>query len=185
MYLAFTHLPGESYRRRLRSLLLYLCCTFEALINSLVCWFWRLDWLQALSWDAVSMITATTLVGGGVVAALLYWLLKPDPPPRAGVYLMPGNEWSCEEHFSTGQPLTSSQQHRQPCDISYAFNMPKEAVICQTMDPITCILSVLLGCWNTHPDCQRWVLKTHWRQMSQTQTDCVCVHVHACVSVCG
>ena len=29
-------MPGESYRRRLRSLLLYLCCVFRALINSLV-----------------------------------------------------------------------------------------------------------------------------------------------------
>ena len=32
-------MPGESYRRRLRSLLLYLCYVFRALINSLVCWF--------------------------------------------------------------------------------------------------------------------------------------------------
>ena len=32
-----TRMPGESYRRRLRSLLLYLCYVFRALINSLVC----------------------------------------------------------------------------------------------------------------------------------------------------
>ena len=32
MYLVFTRMPGESYRRRLRSLLLYLCYVF-------VCWF--------------------------------------------------------------------------------------------------------------------------------------------------
>ena len=37
-YLVFTHMPGESYRRCLRSLLLYLCYVFQALINSLVCW---------------------------------------------------------------------------------------------------------------------------------------------------
>ena len=36
-YLVFTRLPGESYRRRFRSLLLYLCYVFRALINSLVC----------------------------------------------------------------------------------------------------------------------------------------------------
>ena len=38
MYLAFTRMPGESYRRQLRSLLLllYLCYVFWALINSLV-----------------------------------------------------------------------------------------------------------------------------------------------------
>ena len=40
MYLLFTHMPGNSYRRRLRSLLLYLCYAFRALINSLVCWFY-------------------------------------------------------------------------------------------------------------------------------------------------
>ena len=37
MYLVFTCMPGESYRRRLRSLLLYLCDVFRAIINSLVC----------------------------------------------------------------------------------------------------------------------------------------------------
>ena len=35
MYLVFTRMPSESYRRRLRSLL-YLCDIFRALINSLV-----------------------------------------------------------------------------------------------------------------------------------------------------
>ena len=39
MYLVFTRMPGESYRRRLRSLLLYLCYVFRVLISSLVCWF--------------------------------------------------------------------------------------------------------------------------------------------------
>ena len=34
-YLVFTRMPGESYRGRLRSLLLYLCYVFRALINSL------------------------------------------------------------------------------------------------------------------------------------------------------
>ena len=37
VYLVFTHMPGESYRRRLRSLLFYLCYVLRALINSLVC----------------------------------------------------------------------------------------------------------------------------------------------------
>ena len=35
MCLIFTRMPGESYRRRLRSLLLCLCDVFRALINSL------------------------------------------------------------------------------------------------------------------------------------------------------
>ena len=42
MYLAFTRMPGESYRRWLRSLLLYFCYIFRTLINSLVCWFFLL-----------------------------------------------------------------------------------------------------------------------------------------------
>ena len=34
----YTRVPGESYRRRFGSLLLYLCYVFRALINSLACW---------------------------------------------------------------------------------------------------------------------------------------------------
>ena len=37
MYLVFTDMPGESYRRRLSSLL-SLRDVFRALVNSLVCW---------------------------------------------------------------------------------------------------------------------------------------------------
>ena len=36
MYIVFTRMPGESYRRRLMSLLQYLCYVFRALISSLV-----------------------------------------------------------------------------------------------------------------------------------------------------
>ena len=36
MYLVFTRMPGESYPRRLRSLLLYLCYVFRALIKFFV-----------------------------------------------------------------------------------------------------------------------------------------------------
>ena len=41
VYFVFTHMPGESYRRRHRSLVLCLRCIFRALINSLVCWLLR------------------------------------------------------------------------------------------------------------------------------------------------
>ena len=37
MLLAFTRMPGESYRRQLRSLLLYLCYVFLVLINFPLC----------------------------------------------------------------------------------------------------------------------------------------------------
>ena len=36
-HLVFTRMPGESYHRGLRTLLLCLCDVFPALINSLVC----------------------------------------------------------------------------------------------------------------------------------------------------
>ena len=39
MYLVFTRMAGETYHRRLRSLLLYLCYIFRALYNSFVCSF--------------------------------------------------------------------------------------------------------------------------------------------------
>ena len=39
MYLVFTRMPGESYHKRLRSLLLCLCDVFRVVITSLVCWF--------------------------------------------------------------------------------------------------------------------------------------------------
>ena len=47
MYLV---LPGESYRRRLRSLLLYLCDISWALINSLVFWCHSFQLQQYLEW---------------------------------------------------------------------------------------------------------------------------------------
>ena len=42
MYLVFTHKPGESSRRRCRSLSLFFRDVFQALINSPVCWFFYL-----------------------------------------------------------------------------------------------------------------------------------------------
>ena len=38
MYLVFIRMPGESYCKRLKSLLLHLRYVFRALINSLVCY---------------------------------------------------------------------------------------------------------------------------------------------------
>ena len=38
IYLVFSCMPGESYRKQVRSLL-FLCYVFWAVINSLVCWF--------------------------------------------------------------------------------------------------------------------------------------------------
>ena len=45
VFLVFTCMPGESYFRQLRSLLLYLCNIIWALMNSLVCWFF-MTWVD-------------------------------------------------------------------------------------------------------------------------------------------
>ena len=47
-YFVFTHMPGESYRRWLRSLF-YLYYIFQMLINSLVCWI--LSWPKRIGVD--------------------------------------------------------------------------------------------------------------------------------------
>ena len=58
MHLVFTRVPRESYRRRLRSLLLYLCCIFRALlINSQVCGFSKIPVSESLP---LSIGTRTT-----------------------------------------------------------------------------------------------------------------------------
>ena len=69
-YLVFTRVPGESYRKRLGSLLLCLCDVFRALINSLVCWSsdrnhddnidWLTDWLTDCLIDWLSDCFYTT-----------------------------------------------------------------------------------------------------------------------------
>ena len=43
VYLVFTRMPGKSYLRRLRSLLLYLYYVFRELVYSLVCWFLKMN----------------------------------------------------------------------------------------------------------------------------------------------
>ena len=48
-YVVFTRMPGESYLRRLSSLLLCLGCVFRALIDSLVCWLILLKSFVALT----------------------------------------------------------------------------------------------------------------------------------------
>ena len=50
MDLVFSCMPGESYHRRLGSLLLYLCHVFRVLINSLVYWFCTFVGIFLLCW---------------------------------------------------------------------------------------------------------------------------------------
>ena len=78
MYLVFTRMPGKSYCRWFRSLLLCLYSIFWTLINSLVCWFctsalglvlfqwgreWpSLDWARSLSLAYNGMMSGLCLV---------------------------------------------------------------------------------------------------------------------------
>ena len=63
MYLVFTCMPGESYCRWFRSLLLYLCYVVWVLINSLVCWLKTWDRTNAghyiQIWKNLSDVTGT------------------------------------------------------------------------------------------------------------------------------
>ena len=66
MYLVFTCMPGESYRRQLRSLLLYLCDVFPALTPMCVD-FWSL-------WLCIEKMTNARLLIGKLCRSLLPWL---------------------------------------------------------------------------------------------------------------
>ena len=69
--LIFIRMPGESYRRRLRSLLLCLCGVFGAPVNSLVClyiyinthkgYIYNLDQLTITSLDQLTMTNSDQL----------------------------------------------------------------------------------------------------------------------------
>ena len=61
MYRAYTWTPGESYRRRLRSLLLCMCGVFRALINSLECWFKA----EVAEYFSLSCLEETTVCKNG------------------------------------------------------------------------------------------------------------------------
>ena len=57
MYFVFTRMPGESYRRPLRALLLYLCYVFRELFNSLLCWFnWSRSTILVWKWLSLTEV---------------------------------------------------------------------------------------------------------------------------------
>ena len=69
MYPVFTRMPGERYRRRLRSLLLYLCCIFQELINCVVCW------LRAWIWSFYTYSYQNCPVSSLLFSQFLHWRL--------------------------------------------------------------------------------------------------------------
>ena len=84
MYLVFTCMPGESYGRQLRSLLLCLCDVFQGLTNSLVSWFILL-WLGMHRKHAcVYANKETTLTHVLLLIMLVH--LPPPPPPRLRIW---------------------------------------------------------------------------------------------------
>ena len=76
------NMPGESYRRRLRSLLLYLCYVFRALINSLVCRF-----APTCVWFLTSALS------------ILFYTSKPTQPGLHRCHV----GWKLQSHFLTLQ----------------------------------------------------------------------------------
>ena len=98
----FTRMPGKSYRRRLRSLLLCLCYVFPALINSLVCGFCGgiISLLLVLiteicAKEAVPLITVFTNQS-------VHWL---------GDCVFEGISWLVLSHFIHSLQRLSSQAH--------------------------------------------------------------------------
>ena len=73
MYLVFTCMPGESYHRRLRTLLLYLCYVFQALINSLVSSF-----CEAVHGDQVTALYLQSLLSNFYYFLIIIKYCKPD-----------------------------------------------------------------------------------------------------------
>ena len=52
MYLVFTRMPGESYRRRVGTLFLCLCDVFRALMTPLVLILHERSWPRTVGWEA-------------------------------------------------------------------------------------------------------------------------------------
>ena len=80
--LLFTRIPVESYRRRLESLLLYLCHVFRELINSLnfVLILYACSWPRSVS-DSFSPFSCCLSV--------ILWLDKEDYPENWHVVFSP------------------------------------------------------------------------------------------------
>ena len=86
MYPLLTRMPGESYRRRLRSLSLYLCYVFRTLINSLVCGF-----------NSTLVLQGVNLSGGQKLRVTLARAVYHD----ADVYLLDDPLSAVDSHVGT------------------------------------------------------------------------------------
>ena len=102
--LVFTRTPGESYCRRLRSLLLYLCYVYRALINSLVCKKQKQNkktehiYDTPPKWSCCNLLlkeqTNTTFLCDFVVC-LLHLHIDSGTDPRSSIYHIWQNEIFC------------------------------------------------------------------------------------------
>ena len=101
-------MPGESYRRRLRSLLLYLCYAFRALINSLVCLILLINGVSAV----VITMTAGTPPAWCILRVRSIGPVPSSPPPHAArcqnVQSRPESPWFARSCGSSELKQTSS-----------------------------------------------------------------------------
>ena len=119
MCFIFTRMLGESYRRRLRSLLLYLCYVFRALVNSLVCWSLRrtlrLNELQKKNWTTRAHYFYALCVEE--MSLLTAW--------RCNITL-----YACLARYSTLYALITPWSKRSLWICSYAFSQVREPLPC-------------------------------------------------------
>ena len=89
MYLVFTHMPGESYRGRLRSLL-RLCSVFRVLINSHVCWFFHHQRTKKWTHNVRYLLPWQQILAQGEGGGSLTQLRPPalDPLPHSVHYTL-------------------------------------------------------------------------------------------------
>ena len=99
----FTRMAGESYRSRLRSLLLYLCYVFRAQINFLVGWFNNKDVNKQVDFEKIK----------------LCWITRVPTPDKDNEYIKQGQkEYTTNWHVRV--KTAKARQHWSGCANDFA-----------------------------------------------------------------
>ena len=159
MYLVFTCMPGESYHKQLRSLLLYLCYVCQVLIKPLMCWFSR--YLEG-SWFWVTQGSSeyfccsptkwqSTLTSGTGVGCLR--------SPLSGRRVWTGGDWG-----GSGLSCCAPSSSIQLAPVSSWGSPPlhKDWSVCVCVCVCVCMRACVCVCVYA----------------------CMCAYVRACVCVC-